>query len=72
MMVECDKTWYGTSAACALWNEDVNLTIVDSKYECLKNQDGDYVKYIGLEVTRNRELNRFEVTMARSWLRSMV
>ena len=117
MMVECDKAWYGTSAACALWNEDVNRTIVEecgytrhslvpclyykdlengqkaylmlyvddigammpadgqekvrvlnileNKYESLKKQDGDYVKYVGLEVTRNRELNRFEVTMAK-------
>ena len=37
--------------------------ILEDKYEKLKAQDTDTVKYIGLEIHRNRENNRFELTM---------
>jgi hypothetical protein len=37
--------------------------ILEVKYEALKVQTGDSVKYIGFEITRNRGMNRFELTM---------
>lgn len=37
--------------------------ILESKYEKLKVQTGDRVKYIGFEIFRNRPENRFELTM---------
>jgi hypothetical protein len=37
--------------------------ILESKYEELKVQTGDIVKYIGFEIQRNRTLNRFELKM---------
>jgi len=39
--------------------------ILEERYGELKKQDGDRVKYVGLEVFRNRKRNRFEVTMAK-------
>ena len=39
------------------------LKIMEDKYEKLKIQTEDKVKYIGLELFRNRKENRFEVTM---------
>jgi hypothetical protein len=37
--------------------------ILEEKYEALKIQRGDKVKYIGFEILRNRDMNRFELTM---------
>jgi hypothetical protein len=37
--------------------------ILENKYEALKIQRGDKVKYIGFEISRNRVENRFELTM---------
>lgn len=38
--------------------------ILEVKYEALKVQTGDKVKYIGFEITRNRIENRFQLTMS--------
>ena len=38
--------------------------IMESKYEQMSIKQGDSVKYIGLELTRNRSLNRFEIRMS--------
>ena len=38
-------------------------TILEKKYEALSVKKGDRVKYIGLELVRNREKNRFEISM---------
>jgi hypothetical protein len=46
--------------------EDARVTaVLERRYGTLKKQDGDRVKYIGLEVFRNRDKNRFEVTMGK-------
>jgi len=43
---------------------DDTLAILERKYEKLKVQTGDKVKYIGLELHRNRDAHRFEVKMS--------
>ena len=46
--------------------EDKRVTaIIEERYGELKKQEGDRVKYVGLEVYRNRAENRFEVTMTK-------
>jgi len=37
--------------------------ILETQYEKLSVKQGDKVKYIGLELCRNRQKNRFEITM---------
>ena len=114
LMMNVKKGWYGLSAASALWNKEIDSTLVDDagytksltdpclyykdteygrayimlhvddmgvmirkgnperekvlkiledKYEKMKIQTGDDVKYIGMELHRNRVDKRFEISM---------